>query len=115
VVTVAQGDVWWADLTASGRSEPAFRRPVVVVQADAVNRSRLRTVVCIPMTSNLRWANAPGNVLVEKRRSGLPTDSVANVSQIVSLDRDVLIERAGRLPRAILELVLDGIDVILGR
>lgn len=114
-VAVAQGDIWWAELTTPQGSEPGFRRPVVVVQGDAINRSTLSTIVCVPLTSNLRWANAPGNVLVEKRRSGLPQDSVANVSHIVSLGRGVLTERAGRVPGAILDLVLEGIDTILGR
>ena len=114
-MNVAQGDVWWAELPEPAGSEPGFRRPVVVAQGDALNHSRLGTVVCVPITSNLRWADAPGNVLVEGSRSGLPRDSVANVSQVVSLDRDVLAERVGKLPAHLLEAVLDGIDVILGR
>ena len=76
---------------------------------------RIRTVVCVPLTSNLRWASAPGNVSLSARLTGLPKDSVANVSQIVTLDRDLLTERVGKLPRAKQEAVLAGIDVVLGR
>lgn len=114
-MVVAQGDVWWADLPAPAGSGPGFRRPVVVVQGNAFNRSRLATVVCVPLTSNLKWADAPGNVHLSARVTGLPKDSVANVSQIVSLDRQFLTERVGTLPRARLELLLAGLDVVLGR
>lgn len=112
---IAQGDVWWADLGEPTGSEPAYRRPVVVVQCDAFNRSRIATVVCVPLTSQLRWAGAPGNVVLEAAAIGLPKDSVANVSQIVALDRGVLDERAGRLSDRDLALVLAGIDVVVGR
>jgi mRNA interferase MazF len=112
---IAQGEVWWADLAESSGSEPGFRRPVVVVQGDAFNRSRIATVVCVALTSNLRWGDAPGNVLLTGRATGLAEDSVANVSQLVTLDREVLTERVGALPAKKLELVLLGIDVVLGR
>jgi len=114
-MVIAQGEVWWADLPEPSGSEPGFRRPVIVVQGDAFNRSRIDTVVCVPLTSTLRWAEAPGNVLLDARMTGLPKDSVANVSQIVTLDRTSLTERVGKLSRAKLELVLFGIDVVLGR
>ena len=112
---IAQGEVWWADLGDPSGSEPGFRRPVVVVQGDAFNASALRTVVCVALTSNLKWAEAPGNVSLPARATGLPRSSVANVSQLVTLDRDVLTERAGRISASNLELVLAGIDVVLGR
>jgi mRNA interferase MazF len=112
---MTQGDVCWADLGEPTGSEPGFRRPVVVVQCDAFNRSRIATVVCVPLTSNVRWAGAPGNVLLEAATTGLPKDSVANVSQIVAIDRDLLTDRVGRLPKRTIELVLSGIDVVLGR
>jgi len=114
-VVVAQGEVWWADLPEPAGSGPGFRRPVVVVQGDALNASRIATVVCVPLTSNLRWADAPGNVLLPARLTGLPKDSVANVSQIVTLDKTLLTERAGKLPRNKLASVLSGIDLVLGR
>jgi len=114
-MVISQGDVWWADLPDPAGSGPGFRRPVVVVQGDPLNRSRIATAVVVPLTSNLRWSNAPGNVELTSRVTGLPKDSVANVSQIVSLDREFLTERIGKVPHAKLELILTGIDVILGR
>ena len=88
---------------------------MVIVQADAFNRSRIATVVCVPLTSNLKWSEAPGNVILGSRVTGLPRDSVANVSQIVTLARDTLIERVGKLSVKKVQLVLAGIDVVLGR
>ncbi|HET9345700.1 MAG TPA: type II toxin-antitoxin system PemK/MazF family toxin [Candidatus Limnocylindrales bacterium] len=112
---IAQGDVWWADFGEPRGSEPGYRRPVIVVQGDAFNRSSLRTVVTVAVTSNLAWAEAPGNVRLPASVTGLPKDSVANVSRLATIDQSTLTERAGRLPRAKLELVLSGIDVVLGR
>jgi mRNA interferase MazF len=114
-VVISQAEIWWADMPPPTGSGPGFRRPVVVVQGDALNLSRISTVVCVPPTSNLRWATAPGNVSLSARLTGLARDSVANVSQIVTLDRDLLANRVGKLARAKLELILTGIDVILGR
>lgn len=96
-------------------SAPGFRRPVVIVQGNAFNRSRIATVVCVPLTSNVKWADAPGNVLLTSRNTGLTKDSVANVSQIVTLDRRLLVERVGSLPARKLKLVLDGVEIVLGR
>jgi mRNA interferase MazF len=115
VVTISQGEVWWADLGEPRGSKPGFRRPVVVIQGDGLNRSRLSTVVCVSVTSNLKWASAPGNVLLSEDATGLHRQSVANVSQIVTLDKSKLTERTGKLPRAKLDLVLSGVDVLLGR
>lgn len=114
-MVVSQGEVWWADLGEPIGSAPGYRRPVLIVQADALNRSQIGTVVCVPLTSNLKWAGAPGNALLSARSTGLPKESVANVSQVVTLDKTVLIERTGKLSRLKLELVLSGIDVVLGR
>jgi mRNA interferase MazF len=114
-VVISQGDVWWADLAEPAGSEAGYRRPVVVVQGDAFNRSAIGTVVSIPLTSTLRWADAPGNVRLSARSTGLPRDSVANVSQIVALNRTVLTERVGKLSRAKIDLVLSGVDIVLGR
>jgi len=114
-MVISQGEIWWADLPAPTGSGPGFRRPVVVVQCDALNASRLATTVCVPLTSNLKWAAAPGNLRLSARLTGLPKDSVANVSQIITLDKDLLTERAGKLSPPKLELLLSGIDVVLGR
>ncbi len=113
-MVVAQGEIWWADLPAPTGSGPGFQRPVVIVQADALNRSRIATVVCVPLTSNLKWADAPGNALLTAASTGLPKDSVANVSQVISLDRELLIERAGKLSHAQCTLVIGGIHIVLG-
>ena len=114
-MTIVHGDVWWADLPAPSGSRPGFRRPVLVVQGDSLNRSRIATVACVPLTSNLKWATAPGNVLLPSNLTGLPKESVPNVSQLVTLNKADLTERTGKLARSKLELVLSGIDVVLGR
>jgi mRNA interferase MazF len=114
-MVISQGEIWWADLGEPAGSEPGFRRPVVVVQSDSFNRSRISTVVCVPLTSNLRWADAPGNVLLAAKTTGLPKDSVVNVSQPVTLDRGALTDCVGKVPDSKLELILYGIDVVLGR
>ena len=115
MVNIAQGDVWWAELGEPTGSGPGFRRPVVVVQGNSLNRSRLATVVCVPLTSNLAWADAPGNVLLRAKSTGLTKDSVANASSIVTLDRSVLTDYVGRLSAKPIVQILHGIDVILGR
>lgn len=112
---IAQGDIFWVDLAEPLGSEPGYRRPIVVVQADAFNWSAIGTVACVVLTSNLGWAGAPGNVRLTARSTGLPRDSVANVSQVITVDRRALTERVGKLPQAKLHLVLSGIDVVLGR
>ena len=114
-MVISQGEIWWADLPPPTGSGPGYRRPVVVVQGDAFNRSRIATIVCVPLTSNLRWALAPGNVRLPARATGLEKDSVANVSQIVSIDRDLLSARVGKLALAQVELLLSGIDAVLGK
>jgi mRNA interferase MazF len=114
-MVIAQGDIWWADLGEPQGSAPAYRRPVLVVQGDALNRSRIATVVCAPLTSNLKWATAPGNVLLSKTATGLEKDSVANVSLLVAIDKQLLVEFVGRISRRQLERVLSGIDTVLGR
>lgn len=96
-------------------SAPGYRRPVLVVQCDAMNASRIGTVVCVPLTGNLKWGDAPGNVVLPARITGLPKDAVANVSLIVALDKQQLTERMRKIPRRQFDLIVAGIDVILGR
>lgn len=114
-MVIRQRDVWWAGLPEPRGSEAGFRRPVVVVQGDRFNRSRIATVVCVPLTSELRWADAPGNVRLSARATGLTRDSVANVSLVLAVDRDQLDERVGAIPERQLQQVLVGIDTVLGR
>lgn len=114
-MVISQGEIWWADLPVPSGSGPGFRRPVAVVQGDGLNRSRVATVICVPLTSNLKWALAPGNVRLSARITGLPKESVANVSQIIAVDKEFLKMRVGKLPHHKLQLLLSGIDVVLGR
>jgi len=110
---IQRGEVWWANLDEPSGSEPGFRRPVLVVQNDAFNRSRIATVIAVALTSNLRLVDAPGNVLLPARASGLKKDSVANVSQVVTLDRDSLVKRAGRIDAAAMRDVDQGLRLAL--
>jgi mRNA interferase MazF len=114
-MVITQGDVCWASLADPVGPSPGFRRPVAIVQGDSFNASRIATTVVVPLTSNLRLAAAPGNVVLAAPRTGLPKDSVANVSQIVSIDRLLLAERVGHLPESDLGLILAGVDLVLGR
>jgi mRNA interferase MazF len=110
---IQRGEIWWADLPRPRRSEPGFRRPVLVVQADSFNRSRIQTVIVAVITSNLKLANAPGNVLLPARSAGLPRESVINISQVLTLDRGFLTERAGTLPARFRGSVEAGLRLIL--
>lgn len=112
---IRQAEVWWADLGDPIGSAPGFRRPLVVIQADALNLSRIATVLCAPLTSNLKWADAPGNVRLSAAATGLDKDSVVNVSLITAVDKTQLTERTGAVTRRQLELILAGVDIVLGR
>jgi mRNA interferase MazF len=114
-MVISQGDVCWASLDAPVGSSPGLRRPVAVVQGDSFNASRIATTVVVPLTSNLRLAAAPGNVILSAARTGLPKDSVANVSQLLSIDRTLFTDRVGHLTAGDLQLLLAGIDLVLGR
>jgi mRNA interferase MazF len=108
-----RGDIWWADLPDPLGAAPGYRRPVLLIQADAFTSSRIATVVAIVITSNLRLAAAPGNVLLLAAESGLPKDSVVNVTQIVTLDKQTLDEQIGQVTARTLELVENGIRLVL--
>ena len=108
-----RGDIWWANLPVPAGSEPGYRRPVLVVQSDDFNRSRIGTVLALAITSNLRLAAAPGNVSMPRRGTGLNRRSVVNVSQIVTLDRQFLTERCGRAPDGVMSQVDDGLRLVL--
>ena len=110
---IQRGEIWWADLPAPRRSGPGYRRPVLVIQADSFNRSRIQTAIVAVITGNLELADAPGNVLVPARSTGLPRDSVVNVSQVMTLDRSFLTERAGTLPPRLQDSVDEGLRIVL--
>jgi len=109
-----RGEIWWASLPPPRGSEPGYRRPVLILQQDDFNRSRIATVIAVVLTSNLHLQAAPGNVLLRQRDSGLPKDSVANVSQLITLDKSVLTERVSSLPAARLKQIENGIRLVLG-
>ena len=108
-----RGEIWWASLPAPRGSEPGYRRPVLVVQSDAFNASRIQTVVVAAITSNLRLAEAPGNVMLRKRASRLPRNSVVNVSQLVTLDRSFLADRVAELSKKQMSTVDEGLRLVL--
>lgn len=114
-MVIGQGDIWWADLADPPGSTAGYRRPVLIVQGDAINRSRLATAIYIPLTSNLKWADAPGNVVLPASATGLDRDSVAQVTLILALDKDDLTERTGRLSARLLQRVFSGLDQVLDR
>lgn len=109
-----RGEVWWVDLGQPFGSEPGFRRPAVVVQADSFNKSRVGTVLLVPLTRTLEWAKAPGNVLLRPRQTGLKHPSVANVSQVTVAARRRLVERVGALPALALGRLDEGLRLVLG-
>lgn len=112
-MVIERGDVWWAELDRPDGSEPGYRRPVLVVQSDAFNRSRIRSVIVIACTSNMRLLDAPGNVLLPMAESGLPRDSVLNVSQLLTIDRERLQERSGTVDMATMLQVEAGLHLVL--
>ena len=111
---MTRGEIWWADFGIPRGSEPGFRRPVLIVQDDAFNNSNINTVVVLPFSTNLRLAEAPGNVLFATDATGLSKDSVVVTSQISSVDRARLIERIWKLDRQSLEEIDDGMMMVLG-
>lgn len=109
-----RGEVWWTDFGVPFGSEPGYRRPSLVVQADAFNQSAIQTVVLIPLTKTLELAGAPGNVLCCPRDTGLPRTSVVNVSQLTVVDRRRLLEKVGAVPGRLLKQIEDGMRLVLG-
>lgn len=110
---IVQGDVYWVDLAPPAGSSPGYRHPLVVVQNDAFNRSRINTVVVCALTSNLARAAAPGNILLRKGEANLPRRSVVNVSQLVTVDKSALMKKIGTLSKVRVREILDGIALVL--
>jgi mRNA interferase MazF len=113
-VVIERGQIWWADLGEPDGAEPGYKRPVLVMQSDAFNRSRIHTVIGVVLSTNARLIDAPGNVLLPAKATGLPKDSVANVSQVITVDRDSLVEVAGRVRGQFLKDVESGLRLVLG-
>lgn len=112
-MVVRRGEIWWASLGDPRGSEPGYRRPVLIVQANEFNESAIRTSICAAMSSNMRLADAPGNVRITRRASGLTRECVVNVSQLITLDKTRLTEKVGRLPAESLRDVEAGIKLVL--
>ncbi|HEY2390157.1 MAG TPA: type II toxin-antitoxin system PemK/MazF family toxin [Candidatus Angelobacter sp.] len=108
-----RGEIWWADLPEPRGSEPGFRRPVLIIQADSFNRSGIRTVIVAVITGNLRLAELPGNIFLPAQKNGLPRDSVVNVSQLITLDHSFLTEEVGKLPGPLMAEVDAGLRLVL--
>ncbi len=113
-MVIRRGEVWWADLGAPRGSAPGYRRPVLVVQSDPFNRSRIATVVVAAITANAALSAAPGNVALSREESGLPKGSVVNVSQVLTICKDLLSDRVGNLPARALHRVEEGLRVVMG-
>jgi mRNA interferase MazF len=110
---IQRGEIWWADLPEPRRSEPGYRRPVLVVQADSFNRSRIQTAIVAAITTNLELANAPGNVRMPPHSTGLSRESVVNVSQLLTIDRNFLTEHVSTLPPRLQRAVDEGLRTVL--
>jgi mRNA interferase MazF len=109
-----RGEIWWASLPEPTGSGPGLRRPVLVIQSNPFNESRIATVIVAVVTSNLALAEAPGNVRLNKSESGLPKPSVVNVSQVLTVDRSILTERVKALPGSVIQRVNDGLRLAIG-
>ena len=113
-MVAGRGEIWWADLPEPVASEPGYRRPVLIVQSDAFNQSQIATVVVVVLSLNLKLVQAPGNVLLPGKATGLAKDSVANVSQVITVDKSFLTERVGALPAYLLGQVENGLRLVMG-
>ena len=109
-----RGEIWWASLPDPEGSSPGYRRPVLIIQANEFNESRINTLIATVITSNVALASAPGNKILKARTSGLPRDSVVNVSQIITIDKRLVTEKVKRLDDGVLEEVEEGLRLVLG-
>lgn len=110
---MTRGEIWWASLPAPPGSEPGYKHPLLIIQSDDFNRSKISTIIAVVISSNLRLAGAPGNVLLARKSTGLPKKSVANVSQLITVDKSFLAERTGTLKPELLQEVEAGIRLVL--
>ena len=108
-----RGQIWWAELNDPSGSGPCFKRPVLIIQSDSFNRSRISTVIAAAISSNLNLAQAPGNVVLPRKVSGLPKDSIINVSQIITIDKSFLVEQVAQLQQKYIKQVEKGLKSIL--
>ena len=109
-----RGEIWWASLPPAIGSGPGYRRPVVIVQANSFNKSKISTILVATITSNISLAHAPGNIRISKTDSGLSKPSVLNISQVITVDRSILTKRVKMLPGRVLARVDEGLKLVLG-
>ncbi len=112
-MVVQRGEIWWASLPTPTGSGPGFRRPLVIVQSNDFNRSRINTIIAITVTSNLKLAGAPGNILLPAKSTGLPKNSVANISQIITVDKSFFTEKVGKLKAKQMQQLEEGLRLVL--
>jgi mRNA interferase MazF len=112
-MVMRRGEIWWASLPAPGGSEPGYSRPVIILQSNSFTASRIRTIIVVMITKNLKLADAPGNVFLPRNHTGLHQDSVANASQVYTLDKSYLTEKVGALPIALLRRIEFGLRLVL--
>ena len=112
-MVIKRGELWWATLPVPSGSAPGYRRPILIVQSNEFNQSRIGTIIAVVITLNTRLAQAPGNVFLPRKVSCLPKDSVVNISQVITLDKRFVTERIGRLSSTYLEQVENGLRVVL--
>ena len=112
-MVIQRGEIWWASLGKPSGSQPGYRRPLLIIQSNEFNRSRINTVMAVVITSNLRLVQAPGNVLLDSKSTGLKKDSVANVSQVVTVDKAFLTEKIGKLMSQQIETVNNGLRLAM--
>ncbi len=112
-MVIERGEIWWASLREPTGSEPGYRRPLLIMQSDEFNRSRISTIMAVVITSNLQLAKAPGNVLIKAKDSGLEKDSVVNVSQVVTVDKEFLTDKIGKLSSQQIETIDNGLRLSL--
>lgn len=110
---IRRGEIWWATLPEPVGSMPGYRRPLIIVQADSFNRSRINTVIAVVLTSNLHLADAPGNVLLSAQSTGLAKDSVVNVSQLITVDKQLFTEQVGRLSSHQMQRLEEGLRLVM--
>lgn len=108
-----RGEIWWASLNYPKGSEPGFRRPVIIIQSNEFNKSKINTCIAVVITSNIRLAEAPGNIYLPNKSTNLPKDSVANVSQVITIDKSFLSEKIGKLNQNLLTKLSEGLKLVL--
>jgi mRNA interferase MazF len=112
-MVIQRGDIWWAELQEPAGSGPGHKRPLVIIQSDDFNKSRINTVIAVVLTTNLKLSDSPGNIFLSNKMTKLPKDCVANVSQVITIDRYFLSDRVGRMPAGTMKRIDDGLRLVL--